>query len=107
MPHTGIDRSLRDTLKDAPLPDDPDCCCHRGPHHPPRNKGGAYRIHVEDAETSFSWYFSMRAVIIWSVSCPRARRMVSGRVELFDGIPQMVHPDFIVPEEEADDIPRI
>ena len=32
-------------------------------------------------------------------------RIVSGKVELFDGVIQMVHPEFIVPEEEAGDIP--
>jgi ATP-dependent DNA helicase RecG len=28
---------------------------------------------------------------------------VSGKVELFDGVAQMVHPDHVLPPEEADD----
>jgi ATP-dependent DNA helicase RecG len=33
------------------------------------------------------------------------RRVVSGKVELFDGIAQMVHPDHILRPEEAGDLP--
>jgi ATP-dependent DNA helicase RecG len=33
------------------------------------------------------------------------RRVVSGKVELFDGIAQMVHPDHILRPEEAGEIP--
>ena len=39
--------------------------------------------------------------------CPEgARRLVSGKLELFDGIAQMVHPDHMLPVEEAADIPE-
>ncbi len=34
-------------------------------------------------------------------------RIVSGRVEWFNGAPQMVHPDHVVPPEEADKLPRM
>ena len=33
------------------------------------------------------------------------RRIVSGRVELFDGIAQMVHPDHILRPDEAEALP--
>ncbi len=36
---------------------------------------------------------------------PGARRLVSGRVELFDGIAQMVHPDHVLPPDEAGEMP--
>ena len=42
--------------------------------------------------------------IVTDVLPTGARRVVSGKVELFDGIAQMVHPDFAVPEENAKDI---
>jgi ATP-dependent DNA helicase RecG len=35
-----------------------------------------------------------------------ARRVVSGKVELFDGVAQMVHPDHVLPVNEADRSPR-
>ena len=49
LPHTGIDRSPRATLKDAVLPGSYTVIVTVGRHQPPRNKGGAYRITVEDA----------------------------------------------------------
>jgi ATP-dependent DNA helicase RecG len=33
------------------------------------------------------------------------RRLVSGKVELFDGIAQMVHPDHVLRVEEAGEMP--
>ena len=35
-----------------------------------------------------------------------ARRVVSGKLELFDGLAQMVHPDHMLPVEEAHEIPE-
>ncbi|MDD9722644.1 ATP-dependent DNA helicase RecG [Sulfitobacter sp. PR48] len=106
LPYSGIDRSLRSTVKDAHLPAVLTVAVTVGAHHAARTKGGAYRIHVEDAETSFQLVFFHARGDYWIRQLPPgARRIVSGRVELFDGIPQMVHPDFAVPEEEAGDIP--
>lgn len=106
LPYTGIDRSRRDTLKDAVLPATLTVAVTVGSHRPARNRGGAYRIHVEDAETSFQLvYFHARGDYLERQLPPGSRRIVSGRVELFDGIAQMVHPDFAVPEDAASDIP--
>ncbi|QFT60055.1 ATP-dependent DNA helicase RecG [Sulfitobacter sp. THAF37] len=106
LPYSGIDRRLRSTVRDAVLPAVVTVAVTVGTHHAPRSKGGAYRIHVEDAETSFQLVFFHARGDYWKRQLPPgARRVVSGRVELFDGIPQMVHPDFAVPEEAADDIP--
>lgn len=106
LPHSGIDRRLRETIKDAVLPATLTVAVTIGPHRPARNKHGAYRIHVEDAETSFQLtYFHARGDY-WQKNLPEgARRIVSGRVELFDGVAQMVHPDFAVPEEDLANIP--
>ena len=106
LPHSGIDRRLIATLKDAPLPATVTVAVTIGKHSPARTKGGAYRIHVEDAQTSFQLVFFHARGDFWHKQLPEgARRIVSGRVELFDGIAQMVHPDFAVPEDDADAIP--
>ena len=106
LPHTGIDRSRRDTVRDAVLPATLTVAVTIGAHRPARNRGGAYRIHVEDAETSFQLvYFHARGDYLARQMPEGSRRVVSGRVELFDGIAQMVHPDFAVPEADAADIP--
>jgi ATP-dependent DNA helicase RecG len=106
LPYSGIDRTLQDTVKGAVLPATLTVPVTIGPHRPARTKGGAYRINVEDAKTGFQLtYFHARGDY-WQKQLPEgARRIVSGRVELFDGMAQMVHPDFAVPEDEADSIP--
>lgn len=107
LPQSGIDRCLIDTVQGALFPATLTVAVTIGKHAPPRNKTGAYRIHVEDAETSFQLVFFHARGDYWQQQLPEgSRRIVSGRVELFDSIPQMVHPDFMVPEDEADKIPR-
>jgi ATP-dependent DNA helicase RecG len=77
-----------------------------GAHRAAPNKGGAYRIHVEDSETSFQLVYFHARGDFWKKQLPEgSRRIVSGRVELFDGSAQMVHPDFAVAEEDAGTIP--
>ncbi len=106
LPHTGIDRALQPSLKDVPLPGTYTVAVTIGRHQPARSKGGAYRIHVEDAQTAFQLvFFRGRSDYLQKVLPEGARRVVSGKVELFDGIAQMVHPEHIVPEDEAEDIP--
>lgn len=106
LPYSGIDRRLRKSVKDAQLPDTLTVAVKIGRHYPPRSKGGAYRIHVEDDETTFQLVFFHARGDFWQRQLPEgSRRIVSGRVELFDGIAQMVHPDFAVAEEEASEIP--
>ncbi|MEH6644938.1 ATP-dependent DNA helicase RecG [Sulfitobacter sp.] len=107
LPQSGIDRRLVPTVQGAPFPTTLTVAVTIGKHSPPRNKGGAYRIHVEDAQTSFQLVFFHARGDYWQRALPEgSRRVVSGRVELFDSIPQMVHPDFTVPEDEADSIPK-
>jgi len=106
LPHTGIDRSLRDTIDGAVLPATLTVRVKVGVHHPARTRGGAYRIHVEDAATSFQLvFFHGRSDYLNKVLPRGAERVVSGRVELFDGIANMVHPDHIVAPDEMADIP--
>ena len=106
LPYSGIDRRLQPSVKDAILPATVTVAVTVGAQRAPANKGGAYRIHVEDSATAFQLVFFHARGDYWKRQMPEgSRRVVSGRVELFDGIPQMVHPDFVVPEAEAGDIP--
>lgn len=106
LPHSGIDRTLRSTLKGADLPGVMTVEATIGQHRAPRNKGGAYRITATDSETTFQIvYFHARADYLARLLPTGQRRIVSGRVELFDGVAQMVHPDHVVPLEEAETVP--
>ncbi|MGB7241975.1 MAG: ATP-dependent DNA helicase RecG [Sulfitobacter sp.] len=107
LPYSGIDRSRRDTVKNAHLPAVLTVAVTIGKHYSPRTKGGAYRIHVEDAQTSFQLVYFHARGDYWQKTLPTgAHIVVSGRVELFDGIAQMVHPDHAVDAASADDIPK-
>ncbi len=61
---------------------------------------------VEDDQTSFQLvYFHARGDYLEKLLPTGSRQIVSGRVEVFDSVAQMVHPEHAVPEDEATDIP--
>ena len=106
LPNTGIDRRLRPSIQDADLPGVVTVAVTIGAHRAPRNRGGAYRIQVEDDQTSFQLvYFHARGDYLERSLPTGSRQIVSGRVEVFDSVAQMVHPEHAVPEDEATDIP--
>lgn len=107
LPYSVQDRRRRDTIKGLDLPAVATVEVTIGSHRPPRNRGGAYRITVSDAETDFQLVFFHGRSRYLMAQCPEgARRLVSGKLELFDGIAQMVHPDHMLPVEEAANIPE-
>ncbi|MEO3478656.1 ATP-dependent DNA helicase RecG [Phaeobacter sp. CAU 1743] len=107
LPYSVQDRRRRDTVSGLELPTVATVEVTSGAHRPPRNRGGAYRITVTDAETDFQLVFFHGRSRYLEAQCPEgSRRLVSGKLELFDGIAQMVHPDHMVPVEEAATIPE-
>ncbi|WP_417741526.1 ATP-dependent DNA helicase RecG [Salipiger sp.] len=106
LPHGVIDRRPRDSVQEATLPGVVTVEVTVGRHMQPAQKGRPYRIHVEDAQTGFQLvFFHGRSDYLGRVLPEGSRRIVSGRVELFDGMAQMVHPDHILPPEEAASLP--
>ncbi len=107
LPHSVVDRRLRDTVQGAELPGTLTVEVQVGQHRMPRNKAGAYRVTVEDARTAFQIvFFHARGDYVARILPPGARRIVSGKVELFDGMAQMVHPDHVLLPDEADTLPE-
>jgi len=106
LPHSGVDRRKRSTVTGAELPGVVTVEVVVGQHRAPQRRGGAYRITVEDEATSFQLvFFHARDEYLRKILPTGARRIVSGRVELFDGVAQMVHPDHVLEPNEADEIP--
>ena len=106
LPHSGVDRARRGSIRAVTPPATVTVEVEVGAHQPPRRKGGPWRVTVTDAETSFRLvFFHARGDWLRRQLPEGARRVVSGKVELFDGIAEMIHPDHILPPEEADDIP--
>ncbi len=76
-----------------------------GMHVPPRSKGRPYHVHVTDAQTEFRLvFFHARGDYLKQQLPTGSRRVVSGKIEIFDGVGQMVHPDHMVPVAQADEI---
>ncbi|MES0827260.1 ATP-dependent DNA helicase RecG [Ruegeria sp. SCP11] len=106
LPYAVIDRRRRDTIQGVDLPTTLTVEVTVGVHRPARNKGGAYRVHVEDSQADFQLvFFHARGDYLKRVLPEGARRVISGKLELFDGMAQMVHPDHMLPVEDAKDIP--
>jgi ATP-dependent DNA helicase RecG len=107
LPQGGIDRALKahdPRRRRCPAP------------QPWRSRSGAtarpsgrgpYRVEVDDAATRFELvFFHARGDYLQRLLPTGARRVVSGRLELFDGVAQMAHPDHVLPPEEAGTLPR-
>ncbi|SFS10902.1 ATP-dependent DNA helicase RecG [Yoonia litorea] len=106
LPASGIDRSRRNSLTDVVPPATATVEVTVGAHQPPRNRGRPYRVFVDDAQSSFQLvFFHARPDYLQRLLPVGERRLVSGKVEVFDGVAQMVHPDHVVPPEAAADIP--
>jgi ATP-dependent DNA helicase RecG len=107
LPVSGIDRRLRSSITEVRLPEVITVEVTVGLHQPPATRGRPYRIHVRDAATEFQLvWFHPREDWLRAQLPAGARRIVSGRVEIFDGIAQMVHPDHILRPGGAESLPE-
>ena len=106
LPYAVIDRRPRKTIKGAALPSTVTVEVEVGAHVPPRRKGGPARVFVRDAETEFQLvFFHAKGDWLQKQLPTGQRRLISGKLELFDGMAQMPHPDHILRPEEAGDLP--
>jgi len=106
LPHSGVDRGRRDSVRDVVPPCVVTVEVEVGAHFPPRTKGKPYRVMVRDAALEFTLvFFHARGDFLQKLLPTGQRRVVSGRVELFDGMAQMVHPDHVLRVEEAGELP--
>ena len=97
LPHGLVDRRLRASIRELTLPATATVEVEVGLHLPPTARGRPYRIHVRDARTEFLLvWFRPRADWLRRELPAGSRRIVSGRVEIFDGLAQMVHPDHLL-----------
>ncbi|EYD73497.1 ATP-dependent DNA helicase RecG [Rubellimicrobium mesophilum DSM 19309] len=106
LPQAGVDRRLRQSIREVTLPATLTVSVKVERHRPPPAKGKPHIVTVSDAQTTFQIVF-FHAPADWPArALPLgSRRIVSGKVELYDGIGRMAHPDYILPEEEAGQIP--
>ena len=105
LPHSGIDRARKASVRDVTPPCTITVEVEIGSHFPPKGRG-PYRVMVRDAALEFQLvFFHARAEYLTKLLPTGQRRLISGRVELFDGIAQMAHPDHVLRPEEHADLP--
>ncbi|MCC6002346.1 MAG: ATP-dependent DNA helicase RecG [Pararhodobacter sp.] len=107
LPHGGIDRQLRQSIREVVPPATATVWVTVGNHLPPRQKGRPYRVLVQDTAQEFQLvFFHARAEYLQRLLPTGQQRLVSGKVELFDSVAQMAHPDHVLRADEAEALPR-
>ena len=106
LPFSGVDRGQKASIRDIVPPAVATVEVTIGEHYPPATRGRPYRIHVTDAQTTFQLvFFHARGDYLVKQLPTGQKRVVSGKIEVFDSVAQMVHPDHIVRPEEAMELP--
>ena len=101
LPVAGVDRTPVASVRDVPLPGVVTVPVIVGRHHPPATRGRPYRVEVEDAKTTFQVVYFRGSADLHARTLPTGqRRVLSGKVELYDGVAQMPHPDHVLVEGE-------
>ncbi len=79
-----------------------------GLHVVPHQKRLPYRVHVHDESGEMQIvFFNPHGDWLARVMPEGATRILSGKVEFYQGQPQMTHPDHIVAPEEIDTLPLL
>ncbi len=110
LPHGGIDRRLRPMLRDAPFGEVITVKVVVEAHRPPpagRIKA-PFRVLVSDDTADMELvFFNARIGQIQTMLPLGATRWLSGKLEMFDGLRQMVHPDRILDEQQLAQLPPV
>ena len=106
MPHSIIDRSARPKISEAALGDLVTLEVTVDRHEPGSSKKRPYRVLVSD-ETGFLTlaFFHARKDYLEKVLPEGEKRLISGRIDDYDGSRQMTHPDFIVDPKSPEELP--
>jgi ATP-dependent DNA helicase RecG len=110
MPATIVDRRLRTTVSKAPVGSIATLTVEIEDHRraPPGRRGSPHRVIASDATGDI--------VLVYFVGDPSwvermlpvgTTRIISGRVDIYDGIKQIAHPDHVVSPEQADKLPEL
>lgn len=106
LPVSGVDRAVKASVRQAVPPATVTVEVLVQHHIPAPAKGRPYRVVVEDAETVFHLvFFHARGDYLKRVLPVGERRIVSGKIEMYDGTVQMSHPDHIVLPSQVGEIP--
>ena len=106
LPTACVDRRRRASIREVVAPAVVTVEVTVGRHFPASSRGRPTRVEVEDAATTFNLvFFHARGDYLTKQLPTGQRRVISGKLELFDGVAQIVHPDHILRPEEAETLP--
>jgi ATP-dependent DNA helicase RecG len=110
LPSGAIDRRARPKLRDATLDTVVTIAVtvdrHRPP--PPNRPRAPYQVYTSDETGDLTLtFFNARKDYLQKLLPVGERRYVSGSIELYDGMRQMVHPDRIVAEADLPNLPLV
>lgn len=75
-------------------------------HHPSPRKSSPYRVQVQDKSGEMNLvFFNARSDYLKRMLPIGETRLISGQIEDFHGVRQMVHPDYILKPAEKDSLP--
>lgn len=79
-----------------------------GSHFPARNRRMPYRVNVFDATGEMPLtFFHAKPDYLNRLLPEGEQRIISGRIEFYQGQPQMPHPDHVVRTDQLDEMPLI
>ena len=109
LPTSGISREMKGSIADAPVGEpvtlSVTVVAHRAP---PPGRRAPYRILVEDETGDVTLiFFNGQKARLEKLLPVGERRYVSGKIELWDGRRQMVHPDRILDERGIANLPAV
>ncbi|GJD48511.1 ATP-dependent DNA helicase RecG [Methylobacterium crusticola] len=110
LPQRGVPRQLRGSIAEAPAGEPVTLGVTVVAHRPPQAGGGRrpFRVLVEDATGDVTLvFFNLPRGRIEKMLPLGSHRYVSGRIELWDGFRQMVHPSRILDEKGLADLPAV
>jgi ATP-dependent DNA helicase RecG len=110
LPRGGVDRRVRASIADAPVGEPVTLKVTVASHRPaPFGKGRApYRVLTEDESGDVTLvYFAAQRARMEALLPIGEERFISGRIELFDGRRQMVHPDRVLDAKGFGTLPDV
>ncbi|MCE4224879.1 ATP-dependent DNA helicase RecG [Methylobacterium sp. C25] len=108
LPQRGIARPLVGSIAQAPIGEPVTLGVTVVDHRAPAAGRRAYRVLVEDGTGDISLvFFGMPRARVEKMLPLGSHRFVSGRIELWDGMRQMVHPSRIIDEAGLADLPAV
>jgi ATP-dependent DNA helicase RecG len=110
LPSGAIDRRARPKLRDAPLDTVVTVAVTVDRHRPapPHRPRAPYQVYASDETGDLTLtFFNARRDYLQKLLPVGERRYLSGKIELYDGMLQMVHPDRVVAEADLPKLPLV